>query len=52
MLNSASDAVSCEHGNEPSVSIKGREFLEQLSGYYLLKNNSSPWSCFQINKHY
>jgi hypothetical protein len=24
-------AVSCEYGNEPSGSIKGREFLEQLS---------------------
>jgi hypothetical protein len=26
-------AGSCEHGNEPSVSIKGREFLDQLSDY-------------------
>jgi len=23
----------CEHGNEPSGSIKGGEFLEWLSGY-------------------
>jgi hypothetical protein len=23
----------CEHGNEPSVVIKEREFLHQLSGY-------------------
>jgi hypothetical protein len=24
-------AVSCEHGNETSCSIKGREFLDKLS---------------------
>jgi hypothetical protein len=24
-------AGSCDHGNEPSSSIKGREFLDQLS---------------------
>jgi hypothetical protein len=24
---------SCEHGNEPLVSIKGRKFLDQLSDY-------------------
>jgi hypothetical protein len=30
----ASDLVdSCEHDSEPSVSMKGREFLEQLSKY-------------------
>jgi len=28
---------SCEHGNEPSDSIKGRKFLDQLSGHQLLK---------------
>jgi hypothetical protein len=26
-------AGSCEHGNEPSGSIKGKEFLDQLSDY-------------------
>jgi len=26
-------AGSCEHGNEPSGSIKGREFLDYLSDY-------------------
>jgi hypothetical protein len=32
-----------EHGNEPSCSIKGREF-SYLSDYWLLKNESAPWS--------
>jgi hypothetical protein len=27
----------CEHGNEHSGSIKGEEFLEQLSDYQLLR---------------
>jgi hypothetical protein len=30
-------ADSCEHGNEPSGSIKSAEFLDLLSGYWLLK---------------
>jgi hypothetical protein len=28
---------SCDHGNEPLASIKGMEFLEQLSDNQLLK---------------
>jgi len=35
---------SCENGNETSGSIKGREFLEHLSDYQLLKKDSAPWS--------
>jgi hypothetical protein len=35
---------SCEHGNEPSVSVKGWEFLDLLSEYKLLKKDSGPWS--------
>jgi hypothetical protein len=34
----------CEHGNELFGSIKDKEFLDQLSDYYILKNNSFPWS--------
>jgi hypothetical protein len=34
----------CEQVNEPSVSIKGGEFLNYLSGYWLLKKDSSSWS--------
>jgi hypothetical protein len=34
----------CEHGNEPSDSIKGREFLDQLSDSQLLKEDSAPWN--------
>jgi len=34
-------ADSCEHGNEPSVSIKGWGFLDYLSDYKLLKNDCS-----------
>jgi hypothetical protein len=30
-------AGSCEHGNEPSVSIKGGEFLVHLGDIQLLK---------------
>jgi hypothetical protein len=36
-------AGCCEHGNEPSCSITGGEFLDQMSDHQLLKD-SSPWS--------
>jgi hypothetical protein len=32
---------SCEHDNEPSGSIKGGEFLEQLSDCHILNKDSS-----------
>jgi hypothetical protein len=35
---------SCEHGTEPSNSITGGEFLDQVSEYYFLNKNSAPWS--------
>jgi hypothetical protein len=35
---------SCEHGNEPSDSIKGGEFLNQLSICQLLRKDLTPWS--------
>jgi hypothetical protein len=31
---------SCEHNNEISGSVKGREFLDQVSGYKLLMKDS------------
>jgi hypothetical protein len=34
---------SCEHGNEPSGSIKCWEFLEWLHNWQLLKKSSAPW---------
>jgi hypothetical protein len=34
-------AGSCEHGNEPSGSIKGGKFLDWLSDYQLLKKDCS-----------
>jgi hypothetical protein len=37
-------AWSYEHGNEPSGSIKGGEFLDQLSDFQLLLKVSIPWS--------
>jgi hypothetical protein len=37
-------AGSCEHGNEPSASIKGGKFPDWLSDCYLLKKDSVPWS--------
>jgi hypothetical protein len=33
---------SRERGNEPSSSIKGREFLDLLSGYQFLKEDCAP----------
>jgi hypothetical protein len=37
-------AGSCEHGNEPLGSIKGRESVDLLSEYQLLKVDSAPWT--------
>jgi hypothetical protein len=37
-------AGACEHGNEPSGSVKGEDFLHYLSDCYLLKIGSSSWS--------
>jgi hypothetical protein len=37
-------ADSCEHSNEPLHSIKGREFLAQLSDCQLFKNDCVPRS--------
>jgi hypothetical protein len=37
-------AGTCEHGNEPSGSIKGEEFLDQQSDYYFLKKGFASWS--------
>jgi hypothetical protein len=37
-------AGSCEHGNEPSGSIKCGDFVYQLSDYQLLKKDSAPCS--------
>jgi hypothetical protein len=35
---------SCEHGNEPSGSIKGLGFLYYMSDYQLLKKDYAPLS--------
>jgi hypothetical protein len=35
-------AGSCEHGNETSGSIKGKEFLGQLSGCSIFKKGPVP----------
>jgi hypothetical protein len=39
----------CQYGNESSGFIKGREFLDQLSGYWLLKKDSVPWISYTKN---
>jgi hypothetical protein len=31
--------ASCEQGNKPSGSIKGRDFLEQLSDFFFFSEN-------------
>jgi hypothetical protein len=36
--------VSCEHGNEPSGSVKGWEFLDKLTDYQLLWKDSAAWT--------
>jgi len=35
---------SCKYGNEPLCSIKGGEFLDQLSDHWVFKMDSAPWS--------
>jgi hypothetical protein len=37
-------ADCCEHGNEPSSSIKGRKFLGYQSDCQLLKKDSGQWN--------
>jgi hypothetical protein len=37
-------AGSCEHGNEPSGSIKGEKFLDYLNDCQLFKQDSAPLS--------
>ena len=36
-------ADSCKCGNEPSGSIKCREFLDQSRSGYILKKDSAAW---------
>jgi hypothetical protein len=36
-------AGCCEHGNEPSGSIKCGEFLDQMRDRQLLEKDSAPW---------
>jgi hypothetical protein len=33
-----------EYGDECLVSVKGKEFLDHLSDYQLLKKDSAKWS--------
>jgi hypothetical protein len=42
---------SCEHGNEPSCSIRCWEILEQLSDWRLFKKNSAPWSYLLLEEN-
>jgi len=41
-------AGPCEHSNKPSSSIKGGEFHDYLSGYWLPKKDSAPWSQYLV----
>jgi hypothetical protein len=43
-------AVAFKNGDEPSVYIKCEEFLEQLSDYWLLTNDSAPRNLLQENQ--
>jgi len=42
-------ASCCEHGNEPSGTIKGREFIGYLSDCQLLKKDCTPQSMLVIS---
>jgi hypothetical protein len=35
---------TCEHGNEPSYTMKGGEFLKQQSDCQVFKEDLVPWS--------
>jgi hypothetical protein len=37
-------AYFCKHGNEPSSSIKGGEFLDFLSEHWDLRKDFVPWN--------
>jgi hypothetical protein len=37
-------ARSCEHGNEPSGSVKGEEFPECPRNDWLHEKGSTPWT--------
>jgi hypothetical protein len=45
-------AGSCEHGNEPSGSIKCWEILGQLSNQWLLKKDSVPGGQLVLQQQY
>jgi hypothetical protein len=47
-LRMGSIVASCEHNNEPLGSIKGGEFLDQMSNCQLLKD-SAPRSSLVIS---
>jgi len=45
MLHTASDLAGfCEHGNEPSRSIKGGGFLDHMSDCQFPKKDPTSWS--------
>jgi hypothetical protein len=44
-------AGSCEHGNEVSVTMKGEEFLDQLSDYQLRSMQSGTGCCEPVYCH-
>jgi hypothetical protein len=35
--------VSCKYGNKPSVIVQSGEFLDKLTDYQFLRDNSAPW---------
>jgi hypothetical protein len=44
-------ADTCESGSEPWGSEKGREFLDLLNGYHLLKKDSASFNR-STNSHF
>jgi hypothetical protein len=43
-LGIGSSGGSFQHGDEPLGYLKDEEFLDQVSGYQLLKEKAIPWS--------
>jgi hypothetical protein len=41
-------AGSCGYGNDPSGSIKTGEYLDYLTDFLFLKNDSAPWNYVHI----
>jgi hypothetical protein len=42
----------CEHGTEPSGSLKNGKFLDKHRKYWLIEKGSAPWRSSQLLRLY